>query len=182
MCSDPFHIAKHLNTALDTVRRGEQSRLRDKEARQAAKGGRFLLLKRGSRVRGKARAKLRAVLASLDQPSRAWEMKESFRRFWRYRSSVWAKAYLKAWTTRAMRSQLEPMKKVARMLRAHEDLLLNYFRAKRQYTSAMVEGMNHKARVSLARNYGHRSFEVLKLVLYHTLGDLPEPPSRHKFC
>ena len=179
---DPFHIAKHLNTALDTVRRGEQSRLRDKEARQAAKGGRFLLLKRGTRVRGKAREKLRAVLASLGQTSRAWELKESFRRFWRYRSPVWAKAYLKAWTTRAMRSQLEPMKKVARMLRAHEDLLLNYFRAKRQYTSAMVEGMNHKARVSLARSYGHRSFEVLKLVLYHNLGDLPEPPSRHKFC
>lgn len=179
---DPFHIAKHINTALDTVRRGEQSRLRDKEARQAAKGGRFLLLKRGTRVRGKARAKLRAVHASLGQTSRAWELKESFRRFWRYRSPVWAKAYLKAWTTRAMRSQLEPMKKVARMLRAHEEILLNYFRAKRQYNSAMVEGMNHKARVSLARSYGHRSFEVLKLVLYHNLGDLPEPPSRHKFC
>jgi transposase len=51
-----------------------------------------------------------------------------------------------------------------------------------QYTNAMVEGMNHKARVSLARSYGHRSFEILKLVLYHNLGDLPEPPCSHKFC
>jgi hypothetical protein len=25
------------------------------------------------------------------------------------------------------------------------------------------------------RSYGHRSFEVLKLVLYHNLGNLPEP-------
>ena len=74
------------------------------------------------------------------------------------------------------------MKKVARMLRRHEDLLMNYFRAKRQYTSAMVEGMNHKARVPLARSYGHRFFEVRKLVLYHNLGDLQEPPSSHKFC
>mgnify|MGYP003513776100 CR=1 FL=1 len=47
---------------------------------------------------------------------------------------------------------------------------------------AMVEGMNHKARVSLARSFGHRSFEVLKLVLYHNLGALPEPPCSHKFC
>ncbi len=54
--------------------------------------------------------------------------------------------------------------------------------AKRQYTNAMVEGMNHKARVSLARSFGHRSFEVLKLVLYHNLGELPEPPCSHKFC
>jgi hypothetical protein len=29
-----------------------------------------------------------------------------------------------------MRSRLEPMKKVARMLRAHQELLLNYFHAK----------------------------------------------------
>ncbi len=179
---DPFHVAKHLNEALDTVRRGEQSRLQDKTARKDAKGGRFLLLTRGTKVRGKARDKLKAVLASLGQTSRAWELKESFRRFWLYRSPAWASAYLKAWTTRAMRSRIEPMKKVARMLRNHEDLLINYFRAKRQYTNAMVEGMNHKARVALARSFGHRSFDVLKLVLYHNLGDLPEPHSSHKFC
>jgi transposase len=179
---DPFHVAKHLNEALDTVRRGEQAKLTDKAARKQAKGGRFLLLKRGTKVRGLAREKLRAVLASLGQTSRAWELKESFRRFWLYRSPTWAAAYLKEWTARAMRSRITPMKKVATMLRNHEDLLLNYFRAKRQYTNAMVEGLNHKARVSLARSYGHRSFEVLKLVLYHNLGDLPEPPCSHKFC
>lgn len=178
---DPFHVAMHLNGALDTVRRGEQARLRDKASRKDAKGGRFLLLTRGTKVRGKARDKLKAVLASLGQTSRAWELKESFRRFWLYRSPAWAAAYLKAWTTRAMRSKIEPMKKVARMLRSHEDLLINYFRAKRQYTNAMVEGMNHKARVALARSFGHRSFDVLKLVLYHNLGDLPEPPSSHNF-
>jgi len=179
---DPFHIAKHLNAAVDEVRRGEQSRLRTKEERARAKGGRFLLLKRSTKVRGKARAKLNAVLASLGATSRAWELKESFRRFWLYRSPTWAAAYLKAWTTRAMRSRLEPMKKVARMLRSHEELLLNYFRAKRQYNSGVVEGLNNKARVSLAHGYGHRSSEILKLVLYHALAELPEPPSKHKFC
>lgn len=179
---DPFHVARHLNEALDNVRRGEQGRLRDKALRKQAKGGRFTLLKRGTKVRGKARVKLKAILAALRQTSRAWELKESFRRFWNYRSPTWAAAYLKAWTTRAMRSRIEPMKKVARMLRKHEPLLLNYFRAKRQYTSAMVEGMNHKARVSLARSFGHRSFRVLQLVLYHNLGELPEPPWSHEFC
>lgn len=179
---DPFHIAKHLNEALDQVRRGEQARLRTKEQRARAKGGRFLLLKRSTNVRGKARVKLNAVLASLGATSRAWELKESFRRFWQYRSPTWAAAYLKAWTTRAMRSQLEPMKKFARMLRTHEELLLNYFRAKREYNSGVVEGLNNKARVSLAHSFGHRSSEILKLVLYHTLGKLPEPPCSHKFC
>lgn len=81
-----------------------------------------------------------------------------------------------------MRSRITPMKKVAAMLRKHEDLPLNHLRAKRQYTNTMVEGMNHKARVPLARSYGHRSFEVLKLVLHHNPGNFPEPPCSHKFC
>ena len=68
------------------------------------------------------------------------------------------------------------------MLRRHENLLLNYFRAKRQYSNAVVEGLNHKARVSIARSFGHRSFEILQLALYHNLAELPEPPSQHKFC
>ena len=156
--------------------------MRTKTHQQRAKRGRFLLLKRGTKVRGRARAKLNQVLSSLRATSRAWELKESFRHFWRYRSTTWARNYLKAWTTKAMRSRLEPMKKIARMLRAHQELLLNYFRAKRLYTNSIVEGMNHKARVSLARSYGHRSFKILQLVLYHNLGELPDPPTHHKFC
>lgn len=99
-----------------------------------------------------------------------------------YRSPTWAAAYLKAWTSRAMRSRLEPMKKVVRMLRAHEELLLNCFRARRQYNSGVVDGLNNKARVSLANSYGHRSSEIIKLALYHALADLPEPPCSHNFC
>lgn len=179
---DPFHVAQHLNLALDTVRRGEQARLRSQQSKSTLKKGRFLLLRRHARVRGKARDKLNAILACMRATSRAWELKESFRHFWRYRSESWAAAFLREWTTKAMRSRLEPMKKVARMLRRHEQLLLNYFRARRQFTNAVTEGLNHKARVVLARSFGHRSFEVLKTVLYHTLGALPEPPSKHKFC
>jgi len=98
------------------------------------------------------------------------------------RNLGWASAYLQEWTARAMRTRLEPMKQVARMLRRHDDLLLNDFRAKRQCNSAMFDGMNHKARVSLARSFGHRSYDVLELVLYHNLGKLPEPHCQHRFC
>lgn len=178
---DPFHVAKHLNEAVDTVRRGEQSRM-NKHLRSSMKRGRFLLLKRGSRVRGRARAKLNAILKSMRQTARAWELKEAFRRFWGYRSEFYAAAFLRAWTSRALRSRIPPMRQVAWMLRAHEELLLNYFKARRQFTNSITEGLNHKARVSLARSFGHKSFRVLQTVLYHTLGSLPEPPSTHKFC
>ncbi len=45
-----------------------------------------------------------------------------------------------------------------------------------------VEGLNNKARVTTKRAYGFRSYDLLELALYQTLGDLPEPKSTHKFC
>lgn len=179
---DRFHVAKHLNAAVDQVRRGEQSRLRSEAAKKTVKRGRFILLKRGARVRGKARTKLDAMLRTLRHTARAWELKESFQQFWRYKSPIWAGAFLDVWIHQALRSRIAPIQKVARMLRSHEDLLLNYFKAKKQFSNAVTEGLNHKARASLASSYGHRSFKVLEIVLYHRLANLPEPPQTHRFC
>jgi transposase len=81
-----------------------------------------------------------------------------------------------------MRSPLEPMKKVARMLRAHEELLLNWFRAKDEISSGAVEGLNNKIRVLTRRSYGFRTYDAMETALYHTLGRRPEPESAHRFC
>ena len=74
-----------------------------------------------------------------------------------------------------MRSRIEPMKKIARTLRTHRELLLNYFKARKQFSSGVVEGLNNKAKVTMRRSYGFRTFRVLELALYHSLGKLPEP-------
>jgi transposase len=81
-----------------------------------------------------------------------------------------------------MRSRLEPMQKVARMLRNHEELLMNWFRAKGELSSGAVEGLNNKIRVVTRRSYGFRTFKAMDMALYHTLGRLPEPESAHRFC
>ena len=181
---DRFHISQHLNQAVDQVRRAESTRLRanDNEAAKRLKHMRWPLLRRGSRVRGHARRKLNALLASKLATARAWELKESFLHFWHYHSTVWAKAFLDYWCFRALHSRLEPMRKVARMLRAHEALLLNWFRAKGEISTGVVEGLNNKIRVVTRRSYGFRTYEAMEIALYHTLGRLPEPESTHKFC
>src|SRR5437763_14352039 len=142
----------------------------------------WLLLRRRSRVRGRARQKLNALLASKLATAKAWELKETFCYFWHYKSEIWAGAFLDYWCQRAMRSRLEPMKKVARMLRAHEPLILNWFRAKREISSCPVERPNNKIRVVTRRCYGHRTFHAMGVALYHNLGRLPEPESPHRFC
>jgi len=128
---DRFHITLHLHQAVDHVRRAESVRLRaaGQAAAEQLKHTRWSLLRRSSRVRGRARQKLNALLASKLRTARAWELKEVFSHFWKYRSLTWAGAFLDYWCYRAMRSRIEPMKRVARMLRAHEELLLNWFRA-----------------------------------------------------
>jgi transposase len=181
---DRFHITSHLNKAVDQVRRTESARLRSKskKAAQRLKHMRWPLLRRGTRVRGRARQKLHALLATKLATPRAWDLKETFSHFWQYKSVLWAATFLDYWCYRAMRSRLEPMQKVARMLRAHEPLILNWFRAKGEISNGAVEGLNNKIRVVTRRSYGFRTYKAMEFALYHNLGRLPEPESTHDFA
>ena len=85
------------------------------------------------------------------------------------------------WCTKTMRSKIEPMKKVARMLRNYRELLLNWFRAKGQLSSGVVEGFNNKAKLTSRKSFGFRTFRGAEIALYYALGDLPEPEGAHRF-
>ena len=116
------------------------------------------------------------------QTVRAYLLKEEFHQFWEYRTVGWARRFLKDWTTRVLRSRLEPMKKVARTLRGHEELILNWFRAKGLFSSGMVEGFNYNVKLTMRKAYGFRTYNAVEVALYHRLGKLPEPELAHRFC
>jgi transposase len=71
---------------------------------------------------------------------------------------------------------------VARMLRRHRPLLLNWFRARGEISAAVVEGFDNKAKLTTRKAYGFRSFRCMEIALYHTLGQLPEPKATHRLC
>ena len=81
-----------------------------------------------------------------------------------------------------MRSRLEPIKKFVKTVRNQQPLIMNWFKAKKQYSSGVVEGLNRKVNLVTRKAFGFRSYEVLKIALFHTMGDLPEPESTHRFC
>jgi transposase len=112
---------------------------------------------------------------------RAYLLKEQFQRLWDYDSPTWAGKFLDEWTALVMRSRIEPMKKFAKTLRNHRELILNYFRAKKQFSSGVVEGMNNKVKVTMRKSYGFRTFRITEIALYHGLGKLPEPELTHRF-
>jgi transposase len=80
-----------------------------------------------------------------------------------------------------MRSRIEPTKKIARSLRQHRELILNYFRTQKLLSSGVVEGLNNKPNVTMRKSYGFRTCRVLEVALYHSLGKLPEPEDIHEF-
>ncbi len=179
---DRFHVMSHMNKAIDEVRAKETKILKAKGKEPVLTGSRWCLLKRPENLTDNQVDRLSDLLACNLKTVRAYLLKEDFHRFWAYCSSVWAGKFLDKWCTRTMRSRLKPMKKVAKMLRTHRGLLLNWFRAKGEIALGCVEGFNNKAKVTTKRSYGFRSYDMLKIALYHTLGDLPEPEFIHRFC
>lgn len=179
---DRFHIMSNMGKAIDKVRAQEVKALKAKGKAPVLTGTRWCLLKRPENLTEKQEVKLKELLSCNLKTVRAYLLKEDFQWFWQYISPLWAGKFLDAWCKRAMRSRIEPMKKMAKMLRAHRELLLNWFQAKQGAVAlGVVEGFNNKARVTTKRAYGFRSYDLLKLALYHTLGDLPEPETTHEF-
>jgi len=178
---DRFHVTQHLNAAVDEARRKDVAAMKSKPKGKRLKKMRWILLRRKNRTLGRAREMLNRVLSTRLQTGRAYLLKESFRHFWDYHSATWARNYMKAWITRARRSRIVPMIKVANMIQKHEELLLNWIKARQELFTGATEGLNNKARVVTKRSYGFRTFHVAELALYHTLGKLPEPEVTHRF-
>jgi transposase len=178
---DRFHIVAKMNKALDEVRAGESRRMAHEGFAPVLNKSRWLLLKREENLKPDQRFRLRDLLRYNLKTVRAYLLKEAFQQLWDYNSATWAGKFLDEWCRQVMRSRIEPMKKIARSLREPRQLILNYFRAQKLLSSGVVEGLNNKAKVTMRKSYGFRTFRVLELALYHSLGKLPEPECTHEF-
>jgi len=179
---DRFHIMKKFNEAIDQERRDEVKRLKAQGEESILIRSRWILLKRPAKLSDSQIVRLSELVKANLSCVKAYLMREQFQRFWEYQRAAWASKFLDQWITQALQSNIEPMKKVAKSLRKHQPLILNWFKAGGTLSSGTVEGFNNKAKLTIKKAYGFRSVEHLKIALYHTLGDLPEPPMTHRFC
>lgn len=179
---DRFHVMQMFGKALDEIRAEESKRLVRDGYEPILKKSRWCLLKRPENLTDKQTVKLSELLKYNLRTVRAYLFREDFQRLWEYSSAWWAGKFLDEWTGRVMRSRLEPMKKIARSMRTHRPLILNWFRARGQISSGAVEGLNNKVKLVTRKSYGFRTAKVAKLALLHNLGALPEPKRTHRFC
>lgn len=178
---DRFHIAQKLNEAIDKVRANETKALVKKGLDVILKYSRWCFLKNPENLNDNQKVKLKELLNCNLKTIRAYLLKEDFQNFWDYTSTTWAGKFLDQWCTQVMRSKLDPMKKVAKTIRNHKTLILNWFDAKNQISLGAVEGQNNKAKVVIRKSYGFRTAEVLQISLYHKLGKLPVPELAHEY-
>jgi transposase len=178
---DRFHVMQKMNKAIDQVRAGEARQMKADGFEPVLKHSRWCLLKRRENLTDKQTVKLRELLRYNLRSVRAYLLREDFQQFWEYQAPGWAGRFLDEWCTRTMRSKIEPMKKVARTLRNHRGLILNWFRAKGAISAGIVEGLNNKVKLTTRKSYGYRTYEAVQTSLYHNLGCLPEPEFTHRF-
>ena len=179
---DRYHITAKMNKALDEVRASEAKDLKAKGLEPVLKHSRWCLLKRPENLTEKQDTTLAELLKYNLKSVRAYLLKEEFHFFWEYTSSAWAEKFMDAWCKKVMRSRIDPMMKIAQMLRTHKPLILNWFKARDAISLGAVEGLNNKEKLVTRKSYGFRTFKAIEIALYHTLGALPELKATHRFC
>ena len=176
---DKFHIAQHLGKAVDQVRRQENKQLR------AAGDDRLLKTKYQWLMNpdGMSRKQLRAFAPLRDstlRSARAWAIKEMAMSLWGYTRRGWAEHMWKRWHGWAIRSQLEPVKRVARMIKKYWNGVINA--ATTDTTNARAESLNSKIQRIKRDACGFRNRERFRNAIYFNLGGLELYPESLKIA
>lgn len=173
---DPFHVVQHMNGAVDAVRRQEQPLLGG-QAGKELKGTRFMWLYGFENLPDRWAERMKAMKDGKTRTARAWRLKETLRAFYQCEDWAQARAFFDDWYRDAMRSRLEPVRKVAGMIRGHLGQVLNFF--VHRVTNAYSEGINSMIQALVKRANGYRNRERLKRDLYFHLGGLNLYPAIH---
>jgi transposase len=159
---DKFHVVRHLNEALDTVRKSEYARLSGKD-RRFIKGQKYTLLSRRENLDTEGRCALRTLLKANKRLNIAYLLKESFCQLWEYKKEGWARKFFDNWWSSLKWQRLKPYEEFAQMIESHWDGIVAFIQSEDKVSLGFVEGLNNKIRVIQRRAYGLRDEEYLRL-------------------
>ena len=170
---DKFHIAKHLNDAVDKTRRKEHRKLlKNKDTR--LKGTKYSWLKGMEHLSDESLEQVESLAKAELDVAKAWYIKELFRHFWTRRDAEFARSYFERWYKEAFKTGLPEIRKVARMLKKHLENILTYFES--YITNAVSEGLNSKIQTIKANARGFRNFENYRASILFFCGKLELSP------
>ena len=173
---DRFHVVKHLGDAVDKVRRQENREL-VKAGDESLKGTKYVWLRKPRDLAGKQLASFRALKDSALKTARAWALKEAARGIWGYNTRTWARKAWSSWLDWGQRSRLEPLLKVAKMIRYNLIGILNADVL--GVTNARAESLNAKIQRVKRMACGFRSRDRFRTTILFHLGGLDLSPQLH---
>jgi transposase len=167
---DKFHVVAHASTAVDKMRRLEQ------RTDPSLKGLRWTLLKDRSRLSDESRADLDTLIAqaATKRTARAWLYREHLRDILDRKQINVVSAMLKQWCTNVLRSRVEPMKEVARMIRKHFDGIVAWTQTRQ--TNGYIEALNGLFQAAKRKARGYTRFTTMRTVLFLIAGKLDFTP------
>jgi transposase len=163
---DKFHVIAQASFALDRTRRREQKTDPD------LKGLRWALLKDRSRLPREQRCDLDALIAcaTSKRTARAWLYRENLREILDRKQVNVVAALLKQWCANVMRSKVEPMKDVARMIRRHFDGILAWSQTRQ--TNGFLEAINGLFQAAKRKARGYTRVDTMRTVIFLIAGKL----------
>lgn len=173
---DKFHIAQHLSDGVDRVRRKENKEL-IAEGDRRLRGTRFQWLQNPANMDWHTARSFNQLKRSQLKSARAWALKQAAMVLFNYRSESWAYRHFHWWHGWAMRSRLEPMKKVARMMKRRLVNIITYLR--HRITNAGSESINAKLQWVKYTARGYRNKQNFIDAIYFHCGGLDMSPSTH---
>lgn len=171
---DRFHIKKHLNEAVDKIRRQEHREL-SAAGNLVLKGSKYLWLKTHEDMRLKASSEFRALLVQDLQTGTAWALKENFDKLWTYQQWTRAVRFLHHWMESVFTAGLKPLEKAAEMIGHHAEGILNY--VYHRITNAASEGINSTIQSLKHAARGLPAFKTFRTRVLFFLGKLDLNPA-----
>jgi transposase len=160
---DKFHLIRHLNDAIDEIRRREFFR-QGGEKRDLVRGKRWLFLRRWFNLTHEQKGLLKETLALNKRLNVAYYLKEIFGSLWLYTKRAWALKFLDRWQEQLKWQRLRPLEKFMEMVRKHLDGILNYCDIK--IPLGRVEAINGtiKSIIRKARGFQNHRHGALKIM------------------
>jgi transposase len=159
---DKFHVLRHLQKALDQVRKSEYARLTG-PGRRFIKGQKFALLTRWRNLNTQGKEGLKLLFNANRRLYTAYLLKESFEQLWSCETPGWARRFFDNWRESLKWQRLKPYVKFAAMIEKHWDGIVAYCHTNNKVALGFVEGLNNKIRVIQRRAYGFRDEDYLRL-------------------
>jgi transposase len=163
---DKFHVTSHANTAVEQTRRLEQ------KIDPNLKGLRWKLLRNRDGLTPEARADLDAFVAqaTTKRTARAWLYKEQLREILQRKQVNVVRTMLTQWATNIMRSKVEPMKAVAKMVRSHVDGIVAWTQTRQN--NGFLEAINGLFQAAKRKARGYGTFSTIRTVVFLLAGKL----------